>query len=90
MSSDVGELHNLNSSPNIIKTIEDEMGMAYSTHRGKRSVYRVLTGKPEGKRPRGRAVLYSIQAHTDSESRNKSAKAVYFIAIFRTAVLPYQ
>jgi hypothetical protein len=30
---------------------EDEMGRAYSTTGEKRNAYRVLLGKPEGKRP---------------------------------------
>jgi hypothetical protein len=30
------------------------MGRAYSTNRKKRNAYRILVGKPEGKRPLGR------------------------------------
>jgi hypothetical protein len=30
------------------------MGRAYSTHGEKRNSYRILVGKPEGKRPLGR------------------------------------
>jgi hypothetical protein len=30
------------------------MGGAYSTNGGKRNAYRILVGKPEGKRPLGR------------------------------------
>jgi hypothetical protein len=33
---------------------EDEMGRACSTHGEKRNAYRILVGKPEGKRPLGR------------------------------------
>jgi hypothetical protein len=33
---------------------EDEMGRACSTNGGKRNAYRILVGKPEGKRPLGR------------------------------------
>jgi len=33
---------------------KNEIGRAYSMYRGKVSVYRVLVGKPEGKRPLGR------------------------------------
>jgi hypothetical protein len=33
---------------------EDEMGRACSTNRKKRNAYRILVGKPEGKRPLGR------------------------------------
>jgi hypothetical protein len=33
---------------------EDEMGRACSTNREKRNAYRILVGKPEGKRPLGR------------------------------------
>jgi hypothetical protein len=31
------------------------MGSAYSTYRENKNVYRILVGKPEGKRPLGRA-----------------------------------
>jgi hypothetical protein len=30
------------------------MGRAYSTHGAKKNAYRILMGKPEGKRPLGR------------------------------------
>jgi hypothetical protein len=33
---------------------EDEMGRACSTNGAKRNAYRILVGKPEGKRPMGR------------------------------------
>jgi hypothetical protein len=51
------ELHNLYSSPNIIRLIKSR-GMRLSGHvlrmgQG-RNVYRVLAGKPQGKRPLGR------------------------------------
>jgi hypothetical protein len=50
------ELHNLYSLPNIIRMIkEDEMGKACSTNGEKRNAYRVLVGKPEGKRPLGKS-----------------------------------
>jgi hypothetical protein len=47
------ELHNLYSSPNIIRIIKSrgEMGRACNMYGKKRSAYRVLVGKPEGKRP---------------------------------------
>jgi hypothetical protein len=49
-----GELHNLYSSPDIIRQIKSR-GMRWVGHvarMGKRrNVYRVLVGKPEGKRP---------------------------------------
>jgi hypothetical protein len=38
------ELHNLYSSPNIIRTMGET-----------RNAYRILVGKPEGKRPLGRS-----------------------------------
>jgi hypothetical protein len=41
------ELHNLYSSPNIIRIIKSRMGE-------KSNAYRILVGKPEGKRPLGR------------------------------------
>jgi hypothetical protein len=43
-----------NSSPSIIRTIKS-MGMRWARHVAeigeKRNVYRILVGKPEGKRP---------------------------------------
>jgi hypothetical protein len=45
----------LYSSPNIIRIIkEDEMGREYSMNGEKRNAYKILVGKPEGKRPLGR------------------------------------
>jgi hypothetical protein len=44
-----------NSSTNIIRQDkEDEMGRACCTHGNERTAYRVLMGKPAGKRPLGR------------------------------------
>jgi hypothetical protein len=46
------ELHNLYSSPSIIRMIqvkEDQMGRVCSTHGQKRNAYRILVGKPEGR-----------------------------------------
>jgi hypothetical protein len=52
-----GELRNLCSSPDIIRQIKSRRmrwaGHAASMGEG-RNVYRVLVGKPEGKRPLGR------------------------------------
>jgi hypothetical protein len=52
------ELHNLYSSPSIIRMIKSRrmmMGRACIMNRGKRNAYRILVGKPEGKkRPLGR------------------------------------
>jgi hypothetical protein len=48
------ELHNLYSSPRIIRMIKSRrMGEAFHVARmdGKRNAYRILVGKPEGKRP---------------------------------------
>jgi hypothetical protein len=49
-----GELHNLYSSPDIIRQIKSRrmrwVGHVARTGEG-RNVYRVLVGKPEGKRP---------------------------------------
>jgi hypothetical protein len=49
--------YNSYSSPDIIGMInqvkEDEMDRACSTIGGKRSAYRILVGKPEGKRSLG-------------------------------------
>jgi hypothetical protein len=51
------ELHNLYSSPSIIRIIKPRR-MRWAGHVArmgeKRSVYRLLVGKPEGKRPLGR------------------------------------
>jgi hypothetical protein len=54
------ELHNLYSSPNIVKVITSRTmrwaGHVASIGEG-RGVYRVLVGRPEGKRPVGRPRL---------------------------------
>jgi hypothetical protein len=52
-----GELHNLYSSPDIVRQIKSR-GMRWAGHVARmgegRNVYRVLVGKPGGKRPLGR------------------------------------
>jgi hypothetical protein len=51
------ELHNLYSSPSIIRIIKSRR-MRWTGHVArmgeKRNVYRLLVGKPEGRRPLGR------------------------------------
>jgi hypothetical protein len=51
------ELHSLYSSPNIVRVIKSR-GMRWAGHVARmwegRGVYRVLVGRPEGKRPLGR------------------------------------
>jgi len=51
------ELHNFYASPNIIGVINSRR-MRYAGHVGRmreiRNDYRILVGKPEGKRPLGR------------------------------------
>jgi hypothetical protein len=50
------ELHNLYSSPNIIRMIKSRK-MRWTGHVARmgetRNAYRILVGKPEGKRPLG-------------------------------------
>jgi hypothetical protein len=50
------ELHNLYSSPNIIRMIKSRR-IRWARHVArmgeKRNAYRILAGKPEGKRPLG-------------------------------------
>jgi hypothetical protein len=52
-----GELYNLYSSPDIIRQIKSR-GIMWAGHVARkeewRKVYRILVGKPEGKRPLGR------------------------------------
>jgi hypothetical protein len=48
------ELRDLYSSPSIIRIIKLRMGGACSTNGEKKNAYRLLVGKPEGKRPLGR------------------------------------
>jgi hypothetical protein len=51
------EIHNLYSSPSIIRVIKSRR-MRWAVHVArmgeKRNAYRILVGKPEGKRPLGR------------------------------------
>jgi hypothetical protein len=55
-----GELHSLYSPPNIVKVIKSRM-MRWAGHVARmeagRGVYRILVGRPEGKRPLGRPRL---------------------------------
>jgi hypothetical protein len=58
------ELHNLYSSPNIVRVIKSRRmrWAGHVTRMGKRrGVYRVLVGRPEGKRPLGRTGLSSLR-----------------------------
>jgi hypothetical protein len=51
------ELHNLYSSPNIVRVIKSRRmrWAGHVAHMGEgKGVYRVLVGRPEGKRPLGR------------------------------------
>jgi hypothetical protein len=50
------ELHDLYSSPNIVRVIKPRMRWVghVARMREERGVYTILVGKPEGKRPMGR------------------------------------
>jgi hypothetical protein len=50
------ELHDLYSSPSIIRIIKSRRmrWVGHEARMGKRNAYRLLVGKPEGKRPLGR------------------------------------
>jgi hypothetical protein len=50
------ELHNLYSSPSIVRMIKSRRmrWAGHVTRMEKRNAYRILVGKPEGKRPLGR------------------------------------
>jgi hypothetical protein len=48
------ELHKLYCSNDQVK--EDDMGRACSTLGARRNAYKILVGKPEGKRPLGRPI----------------------------------
>jgi hypothetical protein len=49
------ELHNLYSSPSIIRMIKSRRMRGHVARMGeKRNAYRILVGDPEGKRPLGR------------------------------------
>jgi hypothetical protein len=50
------ELSDLHSSPNIIRVIKSRRmrSAGHVAHRGKRGAYRILVGRPEGRRPLGR------------------------------------
>jgi hypothetical protein len=65
------ELHNLYSSPSIIRMIKSKR-MRWEGHVArmgeKRNPYRILVGKPEGKRPLGRPRLSLSHFTTDSQS----------------------
>jgi hypothetical protein len=54
------ELHNLYSSPSIIRMVKSR-SMRWTGHAArlgkKRNAYRILVGMPEGKRPLGRPIL---------------------------------
>jgi hypothetical protein len=59
------ELHNLYSSPNMIRTIKSRR-MRWVGHVArmgkKRNAYRILVGKPEGRRPLGRPRRRSVDS----------------------------
>jgi hypothetical protein len=48
------ELHSLYSSPNIVRVIKSSWAGQVARMEEGRSVYRVLVGRPEGKRPLGK------------------------------------
>jgi hypothetical protein len=57
LGKDSQELHNLYSSPSIIRVIQSRR-MSWAGHAARmgerRNAYRIMVGKPEGKRPLGR------------------------------------
>jgi hypothetical protein len=61
------ELHNLYSMPNIIRMIKSRR-MRWAEHVArmgeKRNAYRILGGKPEGKRPLGRPRSFWLRIGT--------------------------
>jgi hypothetical protein len=56
------ELHNLYRSPSISRMIKSrKIGRAFSTNGAKSNSYRILVGKPEGKRPLGRQLKWILE-----------------------------
>jgi hypothetical protein len=56
---DLTKIKRLVTYPLLANHSEDEMGVACST-KGGRSAYRMLMGKPEGKKPLGRTIRRSV------------------------------
>jgi hypothetical protein len=50
---DKEELHNLYTSPDVIRMMKDEMVSSFSTHWAKRDECRILVGKQKGRRTLG-------------------------------------
>jgi hypothetical protein len=51
------ELHDLYSSPNTVRVIKSRWAGHVARMGERRGVYRILVGKPEGKKPMGRPRL---------------------------------
>jgi hypothetical protein len=98
------ELHNLYSSPSIIRIIKSR-GMRWAGHVArmgeKRNVYRLLVGKPEGKRPLGRrrrrwmhnikmdlleiGLNVVVQAESSCNLGNEPSGSIKLLGIYRVA-----
>jgi hypothetical protein len=77
------ELHDLYSSPNIVMVIKS-WRMRWAGHVARmgagRGAYRVLVGRPEGKRPLGRLRYFSLTSTSLIFLRSNLSKSKFFLA----------